>query len=155
MALGSTFTAKAVNDTDVEPDEQFTLSVSALTTASNYSGVNYGSLVTTTITDTDEPPPALQLQAYIQVTQEGEGTVSYDNKNWAKVGSINEETEGEATYIVLAVNATTGIPLPVGTQPNGDVTVSYAPGSPGATGGGDDYTATTTSVALGLSLIHI
>ncbi|MBV5298879.1 MAG: DUF4114 domain-containing protein [Rhodoferax sp.] len=144
VALGGTFNATAFNDAFPDSGEKFTISVTDLTTKSNYATVGFGDAVTTTITDADLP--ALQLQAYIQVADAGAGTVSYGGHNWAKVGSIGEESNTQATYTVLALDAT-GTPRV--SQPGGDVTISYAAGTPPAEGGGVDYTAPTTSVALG------
>ncbi len=145
-AIGSAFSSTAINDALPDNGETFTVRlVGNYRGAAAYEAVTYDpATVTTTITDADLP--ALQLQAYIQVADAGAGTVSYGGHNWAKVGSIGEESNTQATYTVLALDAT-GTPRV--SQPGGDVTISYAAGTPPAEGGGVDYTAPTTSVALG------
>jgi len=51
--IGSTFTASVIDDSADEPNETFKISVGALSNASTYETVNYGTEVVTTIVDND------------------------------------------------------------------------------------------------------
>jgi len=116
----------------------------------NYEAWKSGSTVTATIVDDHDP---VYLQAYVQVADNADGSVRWNDHSWAKAGTIAEDPTAanhSGTYVVLVTDSS-GVPL--ATQPTGDltgsVTVTYAAGTPAATAGVDYTTPVSTTVAVG------
>ena len=126
-------------------------------------------IVDLTVVATPPPPvlPALALDTFVKLyITEGQTPeelepeeVFYNGAVWGKADAINEDINdyydgNSATYIVLALDGIGGVPL--ANQPLGEVTLIYGEGSPAATGPGDvlvlgdDYTADTSPIALGV-----